>query len=151
MAAFIACVLIAGCSPGSFVVTPISADRTLQEHVVARESIWATSKIALIDVDGVLSNARGTSLLGGMSDNPVAAFKEKLDKAARDPSVAAIVLRINSPGGGVTASDLMYSESPALPRDDRAAGRGQHARYGGIGRLLHCAARRIAFSRCRRR
>lgn len=101
---------LAGCSPGSFVVTPISADRALQEHVVARESIWATHKIALIDVEGVLTNARGASLLGGTSDNPVATFKEKLDKAARDPRVAAIVLRINSPGGGVTASDLMYSE-----------------------------------------
>lgn len=102
--------MLAGCTPGSFIVTPISNDRSIEEHIVARESLLATQKIALIDVDGVLSNSRGSSLLGGASDNPVALFKEKLDKAARDPHVAAIVLRINSPGGGVTASDLMYSE-----------------------------------------
>jgi len=35
---------------------------------------------------------------------------EKLDRAAKDRSVRAVVLRINSPGGGVTASDLMYQE-----------------------------------------
>lgn len=141
---FVGLALLAGCSPGSFVVTPISADRALQEHVIARESIWATRKIALIDVDGVLTNTRGTSLLGGSTDNPVAQFKEKLDKAARDPSVAAIVLRINSPGGGVTASDLMYSE---LMRFREATGRPivasmlDTAASGGY--YIACAADRV--------
>ena len=43
-------------------------------------------------------------------------FVEKLDKATEDPSVKAIVLRINSPGGGVTASDLMYNEVMAYKK-----------------------------------
>ncbi|MBI5866330.1 MAG: signal peptide peptidase SppA [Planctomycetes bacterium] len=100
----------AGCAPVSFLITPVSGSRELQEHVVSRESAWADRKIALIDVDGVLSNMRESSMLGGIGDNPVARFKERLDHAASDAKVAALVLRINSPGGGVTASDLMYGE-----------------------------------------
>jgi protease-4 len=106
----LAAMLASGCSPGSFLITPVYGSRALQEKVVARESVWAERKIALVDVDGVLTNARQSSLLGSEGDNPVARFKEKLDKAARDERVEAVVLRINSPGGGVTASDLMFNE-----------------------------------------
>ncbi len=37
-------------------------------------------------------------------------FRERLDAAADDPGVKAVVLRINSPGGAVTASDIMYQD-----------------------------------------
>lgn len=100
----------AGCAPVSFLITPVSADRKLVEHVVSRDSVWHNDKIALIDVQGVLRNEPERSLLGQPGDNPVALFKEKLDRAAADDRVKAVVLRINSPGGGVTASDLMYTE-----------------------------------------
>ena len=45
-----------------------------------------------------------------MGENPVSAFREKLEAAAADPRVRAVVLRINSPGGGVAASDLLAEE-----------------------------------------
>lgn len=109
-AAVFASLVLAGCGPTSFVVTPISARQTLTESVVLRESPWAVQKIALIDVDGVLQNARPASLLGTAGENPVSLFAEKLDKAASDRYVRAVLLRINSPGGGVTATDLMYDE-----------------------------------------
>lgn len=64
------------------------------------------SKVAVIDVDGLLVNTDITGLLSG-GENPVALFHEKLDAAAADPGVRAVVLRINSYGGGVTASDIM--------------------------------------------
>ncbi len=102
--------LLAGCAPVSFLITPVVAERDLQEYEVGRESIWASKKIALLEVDGVLRNARSSSLLGVEGENPVSLFKEKLDKAARDEQVRAVVLRINSPGGGVTASDMIYQE-----------------------------------------
>jgi protease-4 len=102
--------LAAGCGPTSFLITPVSAQRGLTEEVVLRESFWATRKVALIEVDGVLRNARSQSLLGAGSENPVSVFAEKLDRAAKDSNVKAVVLRINSPGGGVTATDLMYAE-----------------------------------------
>jgi protease-4 len=64
--------------------------------------------IAVIDVDGLLLN---TNLTGPYStgDNPIDLFREKLD-AARLPSIVAVVLRINSPGGSVTASEIMWNE-----------------------------------------
>ncbi len=100
----------AGCGPTSFVITPVPTEQALREQVVLRESLLATRKIALVDVDGVLRNARATSLLGTSGENPVSVFSEKLAAAAADPDVRAVVVRINSPGGTVTASDLMYQE-----------------------------------------
>ncbi len=63
-------------------------------------------KVALIDVDGMMFN-RNFLGLDSMGENPVALFREKLETATRDPYIRAVVLRINSPGGGVTASDIM--------------------------------------------
>ena len=100
----------AGCAPMSFLITPVSGSRALHEHVVQRDSVWASRRIAIVDIEGTITNAVTSSVLGAVSRNPVALFREKLDKAARDKRVKAVVLRINSPGGGVTASDLMYQE-----------------------------------------
>src|SRR5262249_15137565 len=55
-------------------------------------------------------NARTSSLLGGGRDNPMSLFRERLDAAADDKHVKAVVLRLNSPGGAVTASDIMYQD-----------------------------------------
>ena len=67
------------------------------------------AKIAVIDVDGLLSNVNHTGPFS-MGENPLAMFKERLDAAATDPAVKGVVLRINTFGGGVAASDLMYHE-----------------------------------------
>ncbi|MGP0067739.1 MAG: S49 family peptidase [Isosphaeraceae bacterium] len=67
------------------------------------------ARIALIDVDGVLLNQNYGSFYA-VGDNPLAAFRDKLDAAARDPRVAAVLLRINSPGGSVTTCDVMAEE-----------------------------------------
>jgi protease-4 len=69
----------------------------------------AAAKVALIDVDGILVN-RNVSGPYSMGENPVALFREKLDVAAADGCVRAVVLRINSHGGGVTASDIMHRD-----------------------------------------
>lgn len=66
-------------------------------------------RIALIDIDGLLVN-RNLTGAASMGENPVALLQEKLEKAERDPCVMAVVLRINSPGGGVTACDIMRWE-----------------------------------------
>ena len=63
-------------------------------------------KVAIVDIDGILIN-RNISGLGSMGENPVALFREKLDALRVDSTVKAVVLRINSPGGGVTATDIM--------------------------------------------
>ncbi|AWM36378.1 Putative signal peptide peptidase SppA [Gemmata obscuriglobus] len=63
-------------------------------------------RIALVDVDGLILN---TPFVGPLSvgENPVALFREKLEAVACDPCAKAVVLRINSPGGGVAACIAM--------------------------------------------
>lgn len=100
----------AGCAPVSFLITPVAANRALSERVVSSESYFATDRIAIIELEGTIQNGAQNSLLGGISENPVALFAEKLQLAASDRRVKAIVIRINTPGGAVTASDLMYRE-----------------------------------------
>ena len=69
----------------------------------------AAGRIAIVDIDGLIVNQNLTGL-NSAGENPVAAFREKLALAAYDPAVRAAVLRINSPGGGVAASELMAEE-----------------------------------------
>jgi protease-4 len=71
--------------------------------------------IAIVDVDGLLLN---TNLTGPYSsgDNPVDVFREKLDAAQADPCGVALVVRINSPGGSVAATDMMWRELQAFRR-----------------------------------
>ena len=66
-------------------------------------------RLAVIDVDGVLLNQNREGIYDS-GENPVAAFREKLEAATGDSRVAAIVLRIHSPGGGVTACDILAEE-----------------------------------------
>jgi protease-4 len=60
------------------------------------------SRVAILDVDGLILN---TPFVGPLScgENPVGLFREKLEAIACDPCVKAVVLRVNSPGGGVAA------------------------------------------------
>ncbi len=74
-----------------------------------------SGKIAVIDVDGLLVNSDMTGA-GSMGENPVNLFRERLDAAARDPAVKAVCVRINSPGGGVTATDIMWHDLAAFKR-----------------------------------
>ncbi len=65
--------------------------------------------IALVDVDGLLLNTNFTGI-GSQGENPVSLFRERLDAIAADPCVKAVVVRINSYGGGVTATDIMWHD-----------------------------------------
>jgi protease-4 len=101
---------VTGCFNG-LLIRPVCADGPVTETVVSdADHWWCHDKVALIDVEGLLVNARSSSLLGGDGDNPTSLFRERLDAAASDSHVKAVVLRINSPGGAVTASDIMYQE-----------------------------------------
>ena len=71
-------------------------------------------KVLLIDISGMLTTAKSS----GIVDEPSlpARIKEELTKAEEDDDVKAIVLRINTPGGSVTASDLVYHELKAFKK-----------------------------------
>jgi protease IV len=93
---------------------PVGLAGPVQENAIGNGSCAGTGpKVAIVDVDGLLLN---TDLTGSYSlgENPVALFRERLDAIAGDPCVRAVVLRINSPGGGVAASDTMWRDLQAF-------------------------------------
>jgi protease-4 len=81
---------------------------SLEEVVIDKGKSFSRQKIALVDVSGVMAAQPG-GWLGGMSCTPdgMAAVLRHL---AEDKQVAAVVVRIDSPGGGVTASETIYHE-----------------------------------------
>lgn len=101
--------LAVGCGPTTFVVGVAPGDQTLTETVIDRPAKRTSDRVAVIDVSGMILNAKTPGFLRD-GDNPVSTFREALDKAAADDSVKAVVLRLNTPGGAVTASDAMYRD-----------------------------------------
>ena len=113
-------VLLAGCSLISLDLTP--RIEPLREQTVEG---GGPAKILLMDVSGFLSDEGGApSLVIGAPPPPrvplLVRVREELTKAAGDPDVRALVVRINSAGGTVTASDVIYRE---LDLFKRATGR----------------------------
>jgi protease-4 len=107
---FIAALLLTGCFNG-ITILPASVNDPVAETVIHDAKSWCCrDKVAIIDVEGLILNAKTSSFLGGEGDNPVSLFRERLEAAAEDKHVKAIVLRVNSPGGAVTASDIMYQD-----------------------------------------
>lgn len=81
--------------------------RPLTEQVVSGSG---RTKILLIDLSGPITSEERSGPLGiGGRESTVARVQAELDAAAEDDAVRAIVLRINSPGGTVTASDIIYT------------------------------------------
>lgn len=98
-----------GCGTPSLLITPVSNTSELQEMQVQASKGPMAPKVAIIEVEGMLVNAK----MGGFlepTENKVSLFVQQLNEAAADPAVKAVVLRMNSPGGTVTASDTMYQE-----------------------------------------
>lgn len=71
----------------------------LQEVIL--ESAGVPDKVAVVDLEGMIYG--GYLSLGGQS--PVTFVRQALKRAAADNRVRAVVLRIDSPGGEVLASD----------------------------------------------
>src|SRR5215212_8601093 len=66
------------------------------------------SKVLLMEISGVISSQEEEGFVP--SPNLIARIKEQLSRAAKDEAVKAVVLRINTPGGTVTASDIIHHE-----------------------------------------
>lgn len=100
--------LMTGCMPEALLIVPIAHRKALTETTLNTD--WPfTPKIAIIDVEGTLSTGGRLPLIGS-GENQVSFLTEKLERARSDDNVQAVILRINSPGGTVTASELMQDE-----------------------------------------
>jgi protease-4 len=70
----------------------------------------------MLNISGFISDReRGGSILSlKRKPSPVVMVREALQKAEKDNEIAGIILKINSPGGTVTASDIIYHELVAF-------------------------------------
>ena len=86
-----------------FASSPTAPD-VYEEEYVSGDGV---EKIAVVPVEGEIASADDT--LGGTQPTTTPeGLADALRQAAQDTSVAAVVLEVNSPGGGVTASDEMH-------------------------------------------
>ncbi len=77
---------------------------------VVLESGDFDSRVAVLNVDGVIQDTGSTSSLFGTSGYNHSFFMEQLESIKEDPSVKAVVLAVNSPGGGVVESAEIYDK-----------------------------------------
>ena len=73
-------------------------------------------KIAVVYAVGPIVEGKSDSGLFGSSVMGSTSMIAAIKKAADDPKVVAIVLRIDSPGGSATASDLIWRETVRIKK-----------------------------------
>ena len=120
----------------------LGGHQPLEEVTVEGEG---RDKILLVDLSGVISDMPSRRAFGLVEEeSTVARIRSELERATDDHRVKAVVLRINSPGGGVTASDEIYGELVRFKRERKlpvVAALGDLAASGGY--YVACAADRI--------
>ena len=94
---------------GCIHVDLFSGNGALQETSISGEG---PDKILLIDISGTLTTSKDSGLFSAPS--LPARLKEELTKAEKDDHIKAIILRINTPGGTVTSSDILFHELQAF-------------------------------------
>jgi len=108
---FLCCVVLFISLIGLFVVksaftTQVEDESTkkLTETVIGGTG---TDKILIIPLKGVITGQSSKKLF---LETPsiVDSVKQQLEQARNDNDVKAVILEINSPGGGITASDIIY-------------------------------------------
>lgn len=80
--------------------------RSEMREISIEDGARGAGKIAVIPVQGVIHTAEQTEWGTSMVDD----IKKALRAAAEDDEVKAVVLAVDSPGGEVTASDIIYNE-----------------------------------------
>jgi protease IV len=88
-----------------------SSSNTLVSHNKFEElhvegGSYSSERVAVIDLFGIISYGVAGEYYETMVDD----FIGKLTQAREDDSIKAIVIRIDSPGGEVTASDVIYHQ-----------------------------------------
>jgi protease-4 len=80
----------------------------LKETVLEGEG---TEKVLLIDLQGVINNQKDHSFTGATTElGMVEQIREIISKAEKDDDIKALLIKMNSPGGTVTASDIILHE-----------------------------------------
>lgn len=102
----LAAIFLSGCAIINVPLFPQT--QALQERVVDGEG---DKKILLLDISGIISEKKRSGAVQLRERiSIVASVKEALKKAESDDAICGLILRINSPGGTVTASDIIHHE-----------------------------------------
>src|SRR5947208_432712 len=99
---FLAIAVLGRVSTGAAREEPMTKFR---EIVVQRGGSGVSDRIAVIVLRGLISS----SIPGSASDNMVDDLRMALQQARDDDRVKGVVLEVDSPGGEVTASDVIYN------------------------------------------
>ncbi len=75
------------------------------EMILQRGTRGSSNKIAVISLRGLIS----TGVAGNVGESMVDDLRWELEQARNDNNVRAVVLEVDSPGGEVTASDMIYN------------------------------------------
>ena len=98
--------ILSGCTAVNLSLLPPT--KPLEEQVLEGKG---KPKILLVDLDGSISFREETDALKlKKTPSKVSFFREALRKAEGDFDIAGVIVRINSPGGTVAASDTIYHE-----------------------------------------
>ncbi len=99
---------ISGCGDRTVQINFVPTHARITPHIVRKSDHWFVSnRIAIVNISGLIMDSRDSSLLHN-GHNPVSDLQQTLDTIAHDSRVKAVILRLNTPGGTVTASDMMY-------------------------------------------
>ncbi len=74
------------------------------EEMIIKEGDTSKEKIVVIPLSGVIAHGQ----TGALGDDMVEDFKNALEQAKEDSTVKAVVISVDSPGGEITASDVLY-------------------------------------------
>jgi len=102
------------------------------------ENNHSLNKIAVITVDGIITS-HGADQSG---NNMVDVIQAQLDRAADDRRVKAVILKVDSPGGEVLASDEIYKAIRDFQTDDADS----HGKSGHKGKPVICSMGSLAAS-----
>jgi len=100
------CIILTGCA---YIKVPVYPSLQPFEETVLEGK--GEKKILLLDVSGVISEKRESTGLGlRQKASLIDRLKEELRKAEGDSAIVGAIIRINSPGGSVTATDIIHHE-----------------------------------------
>lgn len=94
-----------------------AADQKFTEDIMEGEDEF--NKIAVFDVNGVIQDTGDTTPLMSTGGYNHRAFMDKLQMAKEDNAIKGIVLRVNSPGGGVVESAEIYDKIKEIQKDTK--------------------------------
>ncbi len=118
--------------------------RKLSEATVENARKATRDKIVQIDLEGVITSVEAGGLFSEALPG-IETIKRSLEQAVEDKNVKAVVLHINSPGGEVTASDILYNAvKKAAKEKPVVVYMGSMAASGGY--YVSCGATKIVAS-----